>query len=110
MNPKILADALAPMLEQLVARAIAPLIEAIRSIEQAALVRIEALEKAGNQTLADSFKGTWQPGNSYERGSLVVWEGSLWIAMSGDTAAKPGSGDDFRLVTKRGRDGKDLRP
>lgn len=69
--------------------------------------RIAELE-AGGPNLANCFRGTWQPG-SFERGSIVVWEGSLWLALR-DTSAKPGTGDDFRLIVKRGRDGKDVRP
>jgi hypothetical protein len=95
---KTLIDALALVLPEFFAKSAAPIFE-----------RLDALEQASKQTLADSFRGTWQPGNSYARGSLCLWDGSLWLSM-GDTAVKPGSGDDWRLVTKRGRDGKDLRP
>jgi hypothetical protein len=72
------------------------------------VARLDAIEEAAKKTLADSFKGTWQPG-TYERGSLTVWDGSLWLCMA-DTEAKPGAGEGWRLITKRGRDGKDLRP
>lgn len=51
-------------------------------------------------------RGVWREG-AYEKGDHVSWDGSGWIAQR-KTAAKPGSSpDDWRLSTKRGRDGKD---
>jgi hypothetical protein len=63
--------------------------------------------KANPPTLCSSYQGTWQPGGS-KRGDVVTQDGSLWLAMS-DTDAKPGGGDTWKLIVKRGRDGKDLR-
>jgi hypothetical protein len=70
--------------------------------------RIEALEAAQAKTLADFYRGVWQPG-PHKRGDAVTWEGSLFICWV-DTEAKPGTNGDFKLAVKRGRDGKDLRP
>jgi len=80
------------------------LIESTRKIH--ALERtVAALERAHEKTLADSFRGTWQPGTFYTRGGLSVWDGSLWLCMA-DTGEKPGSSDSWRMVTKRGKDAK----
>jgi hypothetical protein len=42
-------------------------------------------------------------------GDAVSHGGSLFIAQ-GDTNAKPGKSDDWRLAVKRGADGRDWRP
>jgi hypothetical protein len=51
-------------------------------------------------------RGVYVDGKSYERGDTVSWAGSAWIAQV-PTAGKPGTGEDWRLAVKRGRDGKD---
>lgn len=50
-------------------------------------------------------RGVWREGE-HEKGDHVTWDGSGWIAQR-KTATKPGTGPDWRLSTKRGRDGKD---
>jgi hypothetical protein len=86
-------------------RELAPL----RAELEAAQHRIRALETAEAKTLADAFRGSWMPGSVYTRGSLTVCDGSLWLALV-DSDQKPGVTDAWRLVTKKGKDGKDLRP
>ncbi len=90
----------------------------IIEVAQTALIkrlkpRLEALEKEVAdlrvKSLADAFRGTWMPGTVFARGSLAVHDGSLWLAMV-DSSEKPGASGDWKMVTKRGRDGKDLRP
>lgn len=80
--------------------------------------RIDALEKevaslkaASTKTLADSYKGTWQPSafDPYERGAAVTFDGSLWLART-TTRTKPGASEDWQMIVKRGRDGKDATP
>jgi hypothetical protein len=56
-------------------------------------------------TLADLDEGTWQP-KSYERGAHVTWAGCTWFAKA-DTAEEPGRGEAWRLMAKKGRDGRD---
>jgi hypothetical protein len=53
--------------------------------------------------------GVWREGKHYEAGDGVTWAGSYWIAQK-DTAAKPDSGDGWRLAVKRGRDAKPAEP
>jgi hypothetical protein len=50
-------------------------------------------------------RGVWQEG-AYTRGDTVSFGGSTWIART-DTTGKPEQSPDWRLSTKRGRDGKD---
>lgn len=51
-------------------------------------------------------KGVWREG-AHQAGDHVSWDGSGWIAQR-MTSAKPGdTSGDWRLSTKRGRDGRD---
>jgi hypothetical protein len=52
------------------------------------------------------YRGVYAPGG-YEKGDMVSWGGSLWICDA-ETADKPADGSAaWRLVAKRGRDGRD---
>lgn len=57
--------------------------------------------------IADAYEGVWKEGTN-KRGTLVTWGGSLWLAKA-DTESKPEASEEWVLVTKRGRDGKDGR-
>ncbi len=70
--------------------------------------KVHTLENAQTKSLADDYRGVWQPG-THDRGAVVTMAGSLWLCFR-TTTAKPGAGDDWRLIVKRGADGKDLRP
>ena len=48
----------------------------------------------------------YRTGAAYEKGDSVTYAGSYWIAKR-DTKASPKGSDDWRLVVKKGRDGKD---
>lgn len=61
--------------------------------------RVAELEQAKERSLADSFRGSWQPNTTYARGGLVVAHGGLWLCMA-DTDTRPGASDAWRLVTK----------
>lgn len=50
--------------------------------------------------------GVHRSGASYEAGDCVTHGGSYWVAKA-DTRETPGKSDDWRMVVKRGRDGKD---
>lgn len=53
--------------------------------------------------------GTYQTGACYRKGDVVSWGGSAWIAGN-ETSATPGEGKtEWRLMVKRGRDGRDKR-
>lgn len=67
--------------------------------------RVAALEQRGAVNLADADKGVWKDG-PYPRGSCVTFGGSYWLAKQ-DTTSKPGTDSTWRLVAKRGADGKD---
>jgi hypothetical protein len=63
--------------------------------------RIAAVEK---QEKAMRYRGVWQPAETYERGNLTTFDGSLWIAIA-DAPGKPGE-KGWQLAAKRGRDSK----
>lgn len=75
---------------------IAPLAERIAALEADIKTR---------PTLADAYKGTWQPSafDPYERGAAVTFDGSLWLART-STRSKPGTDDTWQLIVKKGRD------
>lgn len=54
-------------------------------------------------------RGVFKEGTEYQRGDGATWAGSYWIAQA-TTREKPGTGGDWRLAVKRGRDGKDFAP
>jgi hypothetical protein len=60
------------------------------------------------RSLADWYQGVFRADGSYERGHLVQWDGSLFLAQK-RTSATPLDGPDWKLVTKKGRDGRDRR-
>jgi len=52
-------------------------------------------------------RGPYREGADYVRGDVVSFGGSMWIAQQ-DTGAKPGTGSEWRLAVKRGRDGREV--
>ena len=53
--------------------------------------------------------GIWASGQSYERGDVVTFSGSMWVATKSHTAAGLVDHLCWRLLVKRGKDGRDLR-
>jgi len=54
-------------------------------------------------------EGVWQPETAYGVGAVVTDHGSAWVAKQ-PTCQRPGiNNDHWRLLVKRGRDGKDAR-
>lgn len=60
------------------------------------------------RTLADSYREVYKAGESYRRGELVTWGGSLFMARA-DTSARPEASTDWRQIVTKGRDGRDAR-
>lgn len=57
------------------------------------------------RTFADVYQGVYEPGRLYTRGVLATWGGSLWLSLA-ETSAKPGENGEWKLVVKRGADGR----
>src|SRR5690606_4393837 len=57
------------------------------------------------------YRDIYQDGETYMRGDLVTFGGSLWIAVKDNPEGKPrdGKSADWRLAAKHGRDGRDGR-
>lgn len=54
-------------------------------------------------------RGVWADLEIYGAGDLVTHDGSTWIANEGSSGIKPGTDPAWRLVVKRGADGKNGR-
>ena len=66
--------------------------------------RLTALEKRPVLT----YRDLWREGTSYAAGDSVSWSGSLWAARADGLLERPSlDSDSWRLVVKRGRDGRD---
>ena len=57
------------------------------------------------RTFADVYQGVFEPDKAYTRGQLATWGGSLWLSQT-ETRAKPGENNDWKLIVKRGADGR----
>ena len=55
------------------------------------------------------YAGAWKSNDEYVESSLVSHSGSLFIATIKSKGLRPGDGSGWKLVCKRGRDGRDLR-
>jgi hypothetical protein len=55
------------------------------------------------------YRGVFKEGESYERGDIATFGGCAWHCEK-ETTAKPVAGsDDWSLMVKKGRDGKDAK-
>lgn len=57
------------------------------------------------RTFADAYQGVYQADRDYTRGMLTTWGGSLFLALA-DTRARPEMNGDWKLIVKRGADGR----
>jgi hypothetical protein len=57
------------------------------------------------KTPSPVYREIYRQGQSYERGDMVTFGGSVWCALR-DTESKPGTDDSWRLAVKAGRDGR----
>lgn len=69
----------------------------------------DAGEKGETGSLLETFEGVWSENKTYERNSIVQYSGSIFAAME-KTSARPEDGAKWRLLVKRGRDGKNGAP
>lgn len=72
-----------------------------------------ALRLVHGETVKDIYlpipldRGVWKEGQPYRKGAGVTWAGSFWLAQE-DTNDKPGTNKSWRLVVKKGRDGREV--
>lgn len=55
------------------------------------------------------YQGVYREGHEYAYGDMVTFGGSVWHCDKAGTSEKPGTGGDWRLAIKKGRDGKDAK-
>jgi hypothetical protein len=59
------------------------------------------------KTQIPAYKEIWSKDAAYERGHLVTFSGSMWIALKDNTNSRPGQFNKcWRLCVKKGHDGK----
>jgi hypothetical protein len=75
----------------------------LKARERKLEARIRAIEE--RPLLEDC--GTWNRSSTYYPGNVVTHDGSSWVARTSHAHGEPGKCDDWRLMVKRGRDGKD---
>lgn len=68
-----------------------------------------AIEEFGKTLPKIEWHGVWQEGKEYTRGDVVTWGGSLWHCDEKSTEKPDGPLNQWRLMVKRGRDGRDGR-
>lgn len=71
------------------------------------VAQIEARETQIAKALQSlpTYRGVYEPGQTYARGTFITLHGSMWHANQA-TTSKPGGGPDWTLAVKRGSDAK----
>jgi hypothetical protein len=77
----------------------------LNSRERKLEARIRELEQ--RPLLEDA--GIWNRSSEYHPGMVVTHDGSAWVAKILHAHGEPGKSDAWRLLVKRGRDGRDSR-
>lgn len=52
------------------------------------------------------YRGIFDEALTYSKGDVATWGGSAWISLKDVPQGKPGHSQDWQLVVKKGRDGK----
>jgi len=58
---------------------------------------------------ADHYKDVFDGGTTYDAGDVVTDDGSLWLCKAATTTDRPGTSSAWKLICKRGKDGKDAK-
>jgi hypothetical protein len=69
--------------------------------------RIAQLEKQIEKIERRKYVGVWSTGKLFEQGQFCTHDNSMWHCNVDGTEQRPGTGPDWTLAIKRGRDGKD---
>lgn len=88
-------------LESLGNQMVAPLVKRIKALED----ELAKVREQKGFTFADIYRGGYARGEQYKRGDVVTNSGNLWLCMK-DSGHEPGVNDDWRLIVKKGRDGR----
>jgi len=71
-------------------------------LKRVAALETEVKELQGRGTL--KYHGVYAPDGDYRKGDACTYAGSLWVARE-NTTARPGTGPEWQLAVKRGKDG-----
>jgi hypothetical protein len=91
-----LMSAIGVVLVDEIERACKPLTERIAQLER----QIEKIERR-------KYIGVWSTTGKYFEGQFCTFDNSMWHCNVDGTEQRPGTGPDWTLAIKRGRDGKD---
>lgn len=81
-------------------------IASVEDIERRVAAAVEArFAEIQTRTFADIYRDIFREGENYRRGEIVTWGGSLWLAKAA-TRARPGTNEEWKLVVKKGADGR----
>lgn len=81
-------------------------IASVEDIERRVAAAVEArFAEIQIRTFADIYRDIFREGENYRRGEIVTWGGSLWLAKAA-TRARPGTNEEWKLVVKKGADGR----
>jgi predicted transcriptional regulator len=77
-------------------------VKGLEALAQAQAAQVKELSERA--TLHDG--GIWTPGERYEAGAVVTHQGSAWVCEERHVSASEFGHGSFRLMVKRGRDGR----
>ena len=58
---------------------------------------------------ADHYRDVYDAATDYTQGDVVTDDGSLWLCKASTTTDRPGTSSAWKLICKRGKDGKDAK-
>jgi hypothetical protein len=95
---KAVASGIAPVILSFLQKTFGPVGRDLADLQ----TRVKELEERP----ALKYVGTWKADGIYRTGMFVTDAGSLWHAQRASVNERPGSGDAFVLVAKKGRDAR----
>jgi len=100
--PEPLADAIIDVIK----RAVVPVRDRVATLEtELAAVKTDLEMRPPLRATGKA----WAPHQRFLIGDLTTHDGSLWLCMAAHTASAPFAHEHWRLVVKRGRDGRDAK-
>lgn len=91
----------ADFLDRMAGKIVGPMVRRIEALESES----DRMRESKGVSLADVYRGSYERGAAYKRGELLTHNGNLWLAMK-DNNTEPGTTDGWRLIVKKGRDGR----
>ncbi|RUX09927.1 hypothetical protein EOA27_23850 [Mesorhizobium sp. M2A.F.Ca.ET.037.01.1.1] len=71
---------------------------------------LEACVKELQERPVAQYRGVWANEETYKRGDMTTFGGSTWhCELDSSRGVRPGDGIGWRLMVKKGRDGRDAR-